>query len=663
MTGLLNRLSIVQTTILSLLVFTISLVVLASFTIVSNTKMYQGQTANLELMGVMQALEKLAHNHAVERGMTAGYLGSPSDTKKQNLVNQRRLADASVIALSQLGKKEWAEEFGVNTQLHRLNAHLKQKNQIRNSVDRLSAPEAFAYYSLLNKYALDTLQIMASQITGSTIQQSVSNVLFLAWFKERAGQARGVINGVLAKRHLSGASKATIAIYINEMQTVGQHLVDLLEQQQKSSFEQILASHNSQKIRTIHTQILRSSENLPDTMPSSNEWFPLATKQISEVKNVLQQQWGLSLAEAKKSKDAAFDFLLTELIGLTIMLIVIGVLNMHLITTLRTKLDILTTQLRKVADHGDLTLDVRLASEDELGNISKAIHATIFAFKDLVVGLATSIKASSRLSNQLNQVTNKVVNDAESTQQMARNISAAVEQMSETSGEIASSAASTLEASDKLSGDAKRSIEVNRQTSDAMEVLSKSMSEVEVKAGNMEEQVNAITGILETINSLADQTNLLALNAAIEAARAGEAGRGFAVVADEVRNLAKGSKHSSDRIANLLNDLQSASNEVVNAVKGNTVSAQKTLVRTEESKLISLELKDQSKIVEDLSMQVATAAEQQSMTAKQIAGDAGKVLQAATDELEAAKEMQSIFSNMEVNGKTLQQTMDHFKIE
>jgi methyl-accepting chemotaxis protein len=663
MTALLNKLSIVQTTILSLLVFSISLIVLASFTIVSNTQTYQAQTANLEIIRVMQALEKVAHNHAVERGMTAGYLGAPNAAKKQNLINQRRQADDAVIALNQLSQSEWARENGISKQIARLNGQIKQKAQIRSSVDNLSAPEAFAYYSLLNKYALDTLQIMASQINGADIQQSISNVLFLAWFKERAGQARGVINGVLAKRKLDGATKAAISIYINEMLTASQYLSDLLGDQQKNTFEQVLENQNSLKIRAIHAQILRSGESLPDALLSAEEWFPLATKQITEVKGILEQQWLFALEKAENTKQAAFEFLMMELAGLLIILFVIGVLNTHLIKTLRTKLETLTAQLRKVADHGDLTLDVRLASEDELGNISKAIHATIFAFKDLVVGLATSIKASSRLSNQLNQVTNKVVNDAESTQQMARNITAAVEQMSETSGEIASSAASTLEASDKLSGEADRSIEVNRQTSTAMEVLSKSMTEVEAKAGNMEEQVNAITGILETINSLADQTNLLALNAAIEAARAGEAGRGFAVVADEVRNLAKGSKESSDRISNLLDDLQAASNEVVDAIKGNTLSAQKTLLRTEEAKHISLELKDQSKIVEDLSMQVATAAEQQSMTAKQIAGDAGKVLQAATDELEAAKEMQSIFANMEANGKTLQLTMDHFKID
>lgn len=663
MFGLLNRLTIVQTTVSSIVVFALTLIVLVSLSVISTLKDYQQQSHNLELLEIMQALEKIAHNHAVERGMTAGYLGAPNSDKMTALNGQRRKADASVEDLNRLFRGDGATDLQAIAHINRLTNYVKSKAQIRASVNQQSAPDAFSYYSQLNKYALDTLQIMRSEISGQASQQNIGNVLFLSWFKERAGQARGVINGVLARRNIQGETKATVSIFINEMQSVTEYLYDLLDGKQKQDFERVIASANSQQIRAIHTQILASQNTLAETLPTAGVWFPLATKQIGEVKGILEHQWQVSFDHAQTDKDNAYQALLWQVVILAIVLVVVGVLNTHLLRSLKSKLEVLTKKLRNVADNGDLTLDVRLESEDELGDISKAIHATIYAFKDLVVGLATSIKTSSQLSGELNQVTSVVVNDAESTQQMAHNISSAVEEMSMTSGEIASSAASTLEASDKLSSDAGRSIEVNQQTSEAMETLSKSMSEVELKAGNMEEQVNAITGILETINSLAEQTNLLALNAAIEAARAGEAGRGFAVVADEVRNLAKGSKQSSDKISNLLDDLQSASNQVVSAIKDNASSAQKTLTRTEQAKVISIELREQSKVVEDLSMQVATAAEQQSVTAKEISADASEVLKAATDELEAAKKMKVIFSNMEANGKILQGTMDHFKIE
>ena len=392
-------------------------------------------------------------------------------------------------------------------------------------------------------------------------------------------------------------------------------------------------------------------------MPTADVWFPLATEQIGAIKGILDKQWAFAHEKVQKVEAKATRLFILECISIIIVIVVLAFLNIYLMKSLKSKLATLTNLLRKVSEEGDLTTDVRLDNEDELG------HQTIYAFKDLIVGLATSIKVSSGLGEQLHGVTTQVVVDAESTQKMATNIATAIEEMAATSVEIASSASSSLSASHTLDGQTEETMNVNIQTTQAMHSLASDMISVEEKAGLMEEQVSAITGILETINSLAEQTNLLALNAAIEAARAGEAGRGFAVVADEVRNLAKGSKESSDRISLLLDDLQLASNEVFAAIKSNTATVQETVDRASNANEISSQLKEQVKQVGELSTLVSTSAEQQSEVAKQIAADITKVLDAANDELEAAKKMKEIFSSMNSNGNTLQRTIDNFKIK
>lgn len=659
-----KRLTIIQSTLTSLIVFTLSLLVLAAFSLTNAWINWQNGIMDERLLFLMDSLEKVAHHHAVERGLSAGYLAAPAPDKKQKLNAQREKADQSVREMRSFANQEWPESFQMKKHMDLLNEKLKQKSSIRAQVDQGSAPGAFTFYSNVNKYALDIFQLFRVDIHDWHMQKAINSALEIAWLKERKGQARGKINGILARKNMDVLAKSEISSYIGEINAAILHLDLLLTPDVREQLNQVLGSVESEKVSQIHDQLISLTGDLSQqNLPPSEEWFALATNQIAGVKQVLDAQWQVAHDQAEHIKSSESTLFWSEIILLTLVLVFLGMLNAHLVASLRMKLSNLTKMLRKVADHGDLTIDVRLKGDDELGDISRAIHSTIYAFRDLIVGLATSIKSSSRLSTDLNDISNKVVADAETTQMMATNIATSVEEMSATSDDIAKSASRTLEASDNMLTQAERSIEINLQTTEAITELTANMEEVESKAGQMEEQVSSITGILETINTLAEQTNLLALNAAIEAARAGEAGRGFAVVADEVRNLAKGSKESSDRIATLLDELQKASNQVFDAIKDNASSAQGTLEQALSAREVSAELKVQAGEVEGLSTQVATAAEQQSVTARQIASDTNKVLDAANDELAAAKEMYEIFNDMEANGVTLQRTMDNFKIE
>lgn len=665
MLRLFTRFSIIQSTLISVVSLTCFSLFLATISLYTTWASLRQHIQDEKILNLMDALEKVAHHHAVERGLSAGYLGEPTESKKQNLTKQRSQADAAAASLLALVNQEWPVELQMKMHVSFINDTLNGKSSIRESVDKLSAADAFAYYSKVNQIALDTLETLRMNLRDWRIQKRLSGAINLAWYKETSGQLRGKINGILAKKQLSPTAQAEIKAYINQLDLLSHYLNTVLENQQLSDFLAILNSQNSRDIKQVHNQFVRIQDNEfnPVDFPTSSIWFTNASAQIGEIKGLLDKQWDNIHKEIKQANERAKLYLVVETIILLVIVFFIGLLNIQLIRSLRQKLQTLTHSLNTVAKEGDLTQDLRLYSQDELGTISSSVHATIHAFKLLILRLADSIQSSMRLSGEINTVSNRVLKDAKSTQQLATNIATAVEQMAATSEDIARSAALVLDASDALSKNAGRTHDVNQKSREAMSQLNNYMQIVETKAQYMEQQVGTISGILDTINSLAEQTNLLALNAAIEAARAGESGRGFAVVADEVRNLAKSSKDSSDRIAELLKELQVASGEVALAIKNNVNSTQDTLQRVEDAQQISDEMKLQSTKVESLSHQVASAAEEQSTVAREIAVDTTKVLNAATHELDSAANMMSISEALNKNNQALESTIKQFKID
>ncbi len=326
------------------------------------------------------------------------------------------------------------------------------------------------------------------------------------------------------------------------------------------------------------------------------------------------------LQELSDRKVAFFKQILASAIALNF--ITLGVIIYLVHRMIIRRLRLLQSHMQDITHgNGDLTKRIDAGTPDEIGILGKEFNALLDTFQRIIQRLTESTSTLKESAERLNTTFASIVNGIDEQNKKTDQVATATEQMSAAIMEVARNT-STIAEMTKKANDATRQGEVCiKKIIDRINDISRSTSESVGVVTALGEQSQKIGNIIEVINEIADQTNLLALNAAIEAARAGEQGRGFAVVADEVRKLAERTTKATKEIYDMITGIQQESQKAVTSIKKEAKAVEEGVMLTNEVNVALGEITEHINTVDRMVQQIATTTEQQSTVSNNISTD------------------------------------------
>lgn len=330
----------------------------------------------------------------------------------------------------------------------------------------------------------------------------------------------------------------------------------------------------------------------------------------------------------------------TVWLGLLVMLgsaVLVGLLSLWLVN--RSLVEPIRQLIEYVAQlsQGRFAARVDSRREDELGRLARAANTLRDFLADTVGRLKDNAQELEGASGQLRSIAGDMASGTHDQFQRTDQVATAMHEMSATAQEVARHAAEAARAADDADHSAQAGEQVMQQTIDIIGVVNREIASTAVVIRELEHDSTRIGKVLEVIRGIAEQTNLLALNAAIEAARAGEAGRGFAVVADEVRSLAQRTAASIAEIHQIIEAVQSGAVEAVKAIESGQQRSEEGAEQVQQAGQMLQRITLAVEAIRDMNRQIATAAEEQTSVAEDISRNLIEITRIATANQQAVQ--------------------------